>query len=172
MEARPGQAFEALTDVVLGIAAERAMESILQLAFVARGVAIAPIVLHTGVSSLELGERPYPEWYRVPASTARLVNATRRWGGRVIAVGTTVVRALESTLEADGNVAAREGWTQLVITPEARVQAVEGLITGWHDPDASHLDTLEAIGGPDLMRVPTVSPHSGATCGTSSATSR
>jgi S-adenosylmethionine:tRNA ribosyltransferase-isomerase len=120
-------------------------------ALVARGVAIAPITLHTGVSSLELGERPYPEWCRVPVSTARLVNATQRWGRRVIAVGTTVVRALESAAEADGEVAAGEGWTELVITPETGVRAVGGLITGWHDPDASHLDVLEAIGGPDLI---------------------
>ncbi len=120
-------------------------------ALVAGGVAIAPITLHTGVSSLELGERPYPEWYRVPASTARLVTATRSWAGRVIAVGTTVVRALESAAEAGGNVSAREGWTQLVITPEIGVRAVDGLITGWHDPDASHLEMLEAIGGRDLI---------------------
>ncbi len=120
-------------------------------ALVAGGVAIAPITLHTGVSSLELGERPYPEWYRVPASTARLVNATRSWGGRVIAVGTTVVRALESVAEAGDNVIAREGWTHLVITPEIGVRAVDGLITGWHDPDASHLEMLEAIGGRDLI---------------------
>jgi S-adenosylmethionine:tRNA ribosyltransferase-isomerase len=120
-------------------------------ALVARGIAIAPITLHTGVSSLESGERPYPEWYRVPASTARLATVTRQWGGRVIAVGTTVVRALESAAEADGTVVGREGWTRLVITPEIGVRAVDGLITGLHDPDASHLDMLEAIGGADLI---------------------
>jgi S-adenosylmethionine:tRNA ribosyltransferase-isomerase len=120
-------------------------------ALVARGVAIAPITLHTGVSSLERGERPYPEWYRVPASTARLAGATRRWGGRVIAVGTTVVRALESAIAPDGKLDAHEGWTQLVITPDVGVRSVDGLLTGFHDPDASHLDMLEAIGGPDLI---------------------
>ncbi len=119
-------------------------------ALVARGVAITPITLHTGVSSLERGERPYPEWYRVPKSTARLVNATRGWAGRVIAVGTTVVRALESAAEV-GSMVAREGWTQRVVTPRTGVHVVDGLITGWHDPDASHLDMLEAIGGPDLI---------------------
>jgi S-adenosylmethionine:tRNA ribosyltransferase-isomerase len=118
---------------------------------VARGVAIAPITLHTGVSSLELGERPYPEWYRVPAATARLVNATHRWAGRVIAVGTTVVRALESAADADGLVAEREGWTQHVVSPTTAVRAVDGLITGWHDPGAPHLDLLEAIGGAYLI---------------------
>jgi S-adenosylmethionine:tRNA ribosyltransferase-isomerase len=118
---------------------------------VARGIAIAPITLHTGVSSLELGEGAYPEWFRVPASTARLVTATRGWGKRVVAVGTTVVRALESAAGADGSVVAREGWTRLVITRTTGVRSIDGLITGWHDPDASHLDLLEAIAGPELI---------------------
>jgi S-adenosylmethionine:tRNA ribosyltransferase-isomerase len=117
----------------------------------ARGVAVAPIVLHTGVSSLERGEAPYPERYRVPEITARLVNATRWWGGRVIAVGTTVVRALETVAGDDGSVAAGEGWTRLVVTPERGIHAVDGLITGWHEPEASHLQLLEAAAGPELL---------------------
>ncbi len=120
-------------------------------ALVARGVTIAPITLHTGVSSLELDEPPYPEWYRVPAATARLVEATRGWGRRVIAVGTTVVRALESAAETGGGVGAGEGWTRLVVTPRSGVRVVDGLITGWHDPNASHLSMVEAIGGPELI---------------------
>lgn len=63
---------------------------------VSRGIAITPVTLHTGVSSLEGSEDPYPESFDVPAVTARLVNLTRRTGGRVIAAGTTVVRALET----------------------------------------------------------------------------
>ena len=59
-------------------------------------MAIAPVTLHCGVSSLEAGEDPYPEWFEVPPATARLVNLTRHSGGRVIAAGTTVVRALET----------------------------------------------------------------------------
>jgi S-adenosylmethionine:tRNA ribosyltransferase-isomerase len=117
----------------------------------ARGVAVAPIVLHTGVSSLERGEAPYPERYRVPETTARLVNATRWWGGRVIAVGTTVVRALETVAGDDGSVAAGEGWTRLVVTPERGIHAVDGLITGWHEPEASHLQLLEAAAGSELL---------------------
>jgi S-adenosylmethionine:tRNA ribosyltransferase-isomerase len=117
----------------------------------ARGILTAPLVLHTGVSSLEDGERPYPEWYRVPPPTARLVTAVRRWGGRVIAVGTTVVRALESAARPDGSVAPAEGWTKLVISPERGVRAVDGLLTGWHEPGASHLHLLEAVGGRDLV---------------------
>jgi S-adenosylmethionine:tRNA ribosyltransferase-isomerase len=113
----------------------------------ARGVAVAPLVLHTGVSSLESGEQPYPERYRVPAATARAVNAARARGRRTIAVGTTVVRALETVARDDGDVAAGAGWTRHVVTPATGVRAVDGLLTGWHEPDASHLLMLEAVGG-------------------------
>ncbi len=113
----------------------------------ARGVGIARLVLHTGVSSQERGERPYPERFRVPRATAERVNAARR----VIAVGTTVVRALETVADAHGTVHPGEGWTSLVITPERGVRAVDGLITGWHEPDASHLLMLEAIAGRELL---------------------
>jgi S-adenosylmethionine:tRNA ribosyltransferase-isomerase len=115
------------------------------------GVQVAPLVLHTGVSSLELGERPYPERYRVPALTATRVNAHRAAGGRVIAIGTTVVRALETVADTDGSVEPGEGWTGLMITPERGVRAVDGLLTGWHEPDASHLLMLEAVGGRELI---------------------
>jgi S-adenosylmethionine:tRNA ribosyltransferase-isomerase len=117
----------------------------------ARGVQVAPLVLHTGVASLERGERPYPERYRVPAATATRVNAHRAAGGRVIAVGTTVVRALETVSAPDGRVEAGAGWTGLMITPERGVRAIDGLITGWHEPDASHLLMLEAVAGRDLI---------------------
>ena len=117
----------------------------------ARGVLIAPLTLHTGVSSLERGEAPYPERYRVPEETARLVNAVRWWGGRVVAVGTTAVRALETVAADDGTVVAGEGWTRLVVTPERGLHAVDGLITGWHEPEASHLQLLEAVAGPELL---------------------
>jgi S-adenosylmethionine:tRNA ribosyltransferase-isomerase len=118
---------------------------------VARGVLVAPVTLHTGVSSPERGEAPYAERYRVPAETARLVNAVREWGGRVIAVGTTVVRALESVARADGTVTAGEGWTNLVVTPERGLLAVDGLLTGWHEPEASHLQLIEAATGAELL---------------------
>jgi S-adenosylmethionine:tRNA ribosyltransferase-isomerase len=120
-------------------------------ALVAREIAVAPIVLHAGVSSLEEGEAPGPEWYRVPVATARLVNATHAGGGRVIAVGTTVVRALETRAAADGTVAPGEGWATLVVTPARGVRAVEGLLTGWHEPESSHLKLLRAVGGTDLI---------------------
>jgi S-adenosylmethionine:tRNA ribosyltransferase-isomerase len=114
---------------------------------VRRGVTIAPLVLHTGVASLEGGESPYPERYRVPAPTAALVNDVHARGGRVVAVGTTVVRALETVVDARGIVHPGEGWTELVVTPERGVRAVDGLLTGWHEPVATHLLMLEAVAG-------------------------
>jgi len=113
----------------------------------ARGVGITPIVLHTGVASLEGHEMPYPEHYRVPVETAQRVNATRGAGHRVVAIGTTVVRALETVTDADGVTHPGEGWTDLVVTPERGVRAVDGLLTGWHEPEATHLQMLEAVAG-------------------------
>jgi S-adenosylmethionine:tRNA ribosyltransferase-isomerase len=118
---------------------------------VARGVTVAPITLHAGVSSPESHEPPFPEWFEVPEHTARAVCDARHGGGRVIAVGTTVVRALESAATADGCACARSGWTGHVVTPECGVRTIDGLITGWHDPDASHLMMLEAVAGRDLL---------------------
>ena len=118
---------------------------------VSRGVLVAPLTLHTGVSSPEHDEPPYAERYRVPATTARLVNAVHGWGGRVVAVGTTVVRALETVAEPDGTVRAGHGWTSHIVTPEAGARAVDGLITGWHEPESSHLKMLEAIAGRELL---------------------
>jgi S-adenosylmethionine:tRNA ribosyltransferase-isomerase len=114
---------------------------------VLRGVELAPLVLHTGVSSLEGAERPYPEWFRVPAITAERVNAARAAGRRVVAIGTTAVRAIESAVGPDGRARPHEGWTDLVITPQSGVRVVDGLLTGWHEPEASHLLMLEAITG-------------------------
>lgn len=112
-----------------------------------KGVRVAPIVLHTGVSSLEKDEPPYAEWYEVSDQTADAVRATREAGGRVIAVGTTVVRALESSANANGDLIASSGWTGLLITPKRSVRFVDGLLTGFHEPKASHLAMLEAIAG-------------------------
>jgi S-adenosylmethionine:tRNA ribosyltransferase-isomerase len=116
-----------------------------------QGVMFAPISLHAGVSSLEAGEPPLPERFTVPARTAAQVNWTRQGGGRVIAVGTTVTRALESAIGADGLVGAASGWTELVIRPERPVRAVDGLITGLHDPQASHLLLLQAVVGTESV---------------------
>jgi S-adenosylmethionine:tRNA ribosyltransferase-isomerase len=114
---------------------------------VSRGVQFAPVTLHTGVASAEAHEPPYPERFAVPEASARLINAARAGDGRVIAVGTTAVRAVESATGPDGVVRAAEGWTDLVVTPERGVRVVDGLLTGLHEPEASHLLMLEAITG-------------------------
>jgi S-adenosylmethionine:tRNA ribosyltransferase-isomerase len=123
---------------------------------VSRGIAIAPITLHTGVSSLEGGEQPYPESYDVPAATARLANLTRQAGGRVIAAGTTVVRALETAAAlgggvAPGSISASAGWTSHVVTRLNGVAAVDGLLTGLHEPQSTHLWMLAAFASEDLL---------------------
>jgi S-adenosylmethionine:tRNA ribosyltransferase-isomerase len=118
----------------------------------ARGVPVVPLVLHAGVSSPELHEPPAPERYRVPEVTARLVTATRAAGRRVVAVGTTVTRALETVTGDDGVTRPGEGWTDLVLGPDRPVRAVTGLVTGLHEPEASHLLLLEAVAGRDLVR--------------------
>ncbi|MFF4830891.1 S-adenosylmethionine:tRNA ribosyltransferase-isomerase [Streptomyces sp. NPDC001315] len=114
---------------------------------VSRGVQFAPVSLHTGVASAEAHEPPYPERFAVPEASARLINGVRGGGGRVIAVGTTAVRAVESAAGPDGVVRAAEGWTDLVVTPERGVRAVDGLLTGLHEPEASHLLMLAAVAG-------------------------
>ncbi|QIX28091.1 S-adenosylmethionine:tRNA ribosyltransferase-isomerase [Nocardioides sp. JQ2195] len=119
---------------------------------VARGVLVATVTLHTGLSSQELGESPATEWFEVSESTADLVNATRRRGGRVVAVGTTVTRALESAVDTGGRVVAASGWTDRVISPQAPARVVDGLVTGWHDPRASHLLLVESVAGAELTQ--------------------
>jgi S-adenosylmethionine:tRNA ribosyltransferase-isomerase len=118
---------------------------------VTREITVAPITLHCGVSSPESHEPPFPEWYDVPERTAHAIAAARNNGGRVIAVGTTVVRALESAGGPERCSCARSGWTGLVVTPECGVSIVDGLITGWHEPEASHLQILAALMGPELL---------------------
>jgi S-adenosylmethionine:tRNA ribosyltransferase-isomerase len=118
---------------------------------VSAGVLVAPVTLHTGVASLEEPEPPYPEWFEVPPVTARLVGEARRAGQRVVAVGTTVVRALESVAGADGSVRPGRGWTDLVVTPERGVWAVTGLLTGFHEPESSHRQLLAAVVGESLL---------------------
>jgi len=116
-------------------------------ALVARGIVFAPIVLHCGVSSPETGEAPQPERYRVSAASALLVNAARHDRRRVIAVGTTATRAIETVADEAGFVHPGEGWTELVISPQRGIRAVDGLVTGWHEPEASHLDLIDAVAG-------------------------
>ena len=119
----------------------------------ARGVVIAPLLLHTGVASPEAHEPPYEEYYRVPPETARLVSGARAAGKRVIAVGTTVVRALETVTDTAGETHPGDGWTCMVVTPERGIHSVDGLLTGLHEPRSSHLAMLEALAGRDHLRL-------------------
>jgi S-adenosylmethionine:tRNA ribosyltransferase-isomerase len=124
----------------------------------ARGVEFAGLVLHTGVSSLEVetdeveAHPLYPEYFEVPLPTAEVINRAHAEGRRVIAVGTTVIRALESAWDGEA-VHPAAGFTRLFINPaRGRLQTVDGLITGLHDPVASHLAMLYALAGQDLVR--------------------
>ena len=118
---------------------------------VAKGVGVAPLLLHTGVASLEASEPPYAEYFKVSSATAHRVNDTHRRGGRVLAIGTTVVRALESVVDEHGHVHPSEGWTQTVVSPAHPVRSIDAFLTGWHEPEASHLAMLEAIAGRPLL---------------------
>ncbi|GIH90891.1 S-adenosylmethionine:tRNA ribosyltransferase-isomerase [Planobispora siamensis] len=167
----PLEAYQTVFGVVPGSAempsAGRPFTSDLVTALVSRGIGVAPITLHTGVASPEKDEPPYPERFEVPEATARQVALTREAGGRVVAVGTTVVRALETAALPDGGavpgadggagalpdggVRAVRGWTSHVVTPSAGVRAVDGLITGLHEPRSSHLLMLSAVAGGELL---------------------
>jgi len=114
---------------------------------VAKGVQILPLILHTGVASLEDDEPPYEEFYRVPLETAAAINAARVAGRRIVAVGTTVVRALETVTGRDGVTHPGGGWTDLYITPERGIRSVNAMLTGLHEPRSTHLSMLEALTG-------------------------
>jgi S-adenosylmethionine:tRNA ribosyltransferase-isomerase len=118
-----------------------------------KGIRIAPLILHTGVSNLETHEPPYKEFYRVTPQTAHIVNEARASGHRIVAVGTTAIRALESVTSGDGKTHAGEGWTCLVVTPQRKLRAVNALITGMHEPEATHLAMLEALAGLSHIKI-------------------
>jgi len=114
---------------------------------VAKGVRVVPLILHTGVASLEDDEPPYEEFYRVPPETAEAINTAHNAGRRVVAVGTTVVRALETVTDRNGSTHPGEGWTDLFITPERGVRSVDAMLTGLHEPRSTHLSMLQALAG-------------------------
>ena len=117
----------------------------------ANGIGVAPLLLHTGVASADASEPPYPEYFAVSRPTAERVNDTHRHGGRVVAVGTTVVRALETVVDERGSVHPATGWTDTVVTADRSIRSIEGMLTGWHEPEASHLAMLEAVAGRELL---------------------
>jgi S-adenosylmethionine:tRNA ribosyltransferase-isomerase len=133
--------------------AGRAFTPELLTGLVARGVLVVPLLLHTGVASLEDHEPPYEEFYRVPPDTARVLNSARAAGRRIIAVGTTVVRALETVTDTQGMTHPGEGWTRLVITPERGIRSANALLTGLHEPRATHLAMLEALAGREHLKI-------------------
>jgi S-adenosylmethionine:tRNA ribosyltransferase-isomerase len=118
----------------------------------AKGVLVVPLILHTGVASLEDHEPPYEEFYRVPPTTAQTVSAARAAGRRIIAVGTTVVRALETVTDVDRVTHPGEGWTQVIVSPQRGIRAVDALLTGLHEPRATHLALLEALASREHLR--------------------
>lgn len=133
--------------------AGRAFSASLITRLVAKGVRVMPVLLHTGVASLEDHEAPYEEYFEVPAETAVTINVARKAGKKVIAVGTTVIRALETVTQADGVVYPGQGWTDVIITPQRGIRAVNGLLTGFHEPRATHLAMLSALAGFDHLAV-------------------
>ncbi len=117
----------------------------------ARGVVVAPVLLHTGLSSPEKHEPPAPEPFEVPLATSRIVNLARGSGGRIVAVGTTSARALESVADASGHLTAGKGWTDLVLSPARPARVTTALVSGLHEPEASHLLLLQAVAGRELV---------------------
>ena len=113
-------------------------------------VELRAITLHCGVASFESPERPGAERFAVSQATAAAVNQARREGRRVIAVGTTVLRALESAVD-EGDVVAASGWTDLFIDERHRVTTANGLLTGFHDSAATHLSLLSAFLDRELL---------------------
>ncbi len=123
-----------------------------------KGVDLATLSLHTGLSStrddaLDAAHPVYSEEFEISPTTARAVNSARRNGGKVVAVGTTAVRALETASEPDGNVLPSRGWTHLHIDASHHLRAVDALLTGLHEPHASHLDLLSAFISPRRLQI-------------------
>ncbi len=145
----PGEVYQTVYATEVGSAempsAGRAFTPDLMTRLSAHGVLFAPVLLHTGVASLEDNEPPYEEFYRVPQTSARTVNAARQAGNRVVAVGTTSIRALETVTGADGLVYPGEGWTCHVVGPRTPIRSADALLTGFHEPRSSHLMLLEGL---------------------------
>jgi len=115
-----------------------------------KGIELASLTLHTGLSStrddtIDATHPIYDEEYVVPEATSQAINMTHQRGGRVIAVGTTVVRALETAAQPNGTVVSSRGWTKLHITAKYQLRAVDALLTGMHEPRTSHLDLLSVF---------------------------
>jgi S-adenosylmethionine:tRNA ribosyltransferase-isomerase len=121
----------------------------------ARGAMFATLTHAAGISSTGDGELdaslPLDEPYFIPVSTVGLIDTTRRQGGRVIALGTTVVRALESAAAPDGIVRSGDGVASLRVGPRTRLRVVDALLTGQHEPGTSHYELLRAFHGDEVI---------------------
>ncbi len=124
-----------------------------------RGVGIAHVTLHVGAGTFQpvrvqdlSQHRMHTERYHVPQATADAIAATKQRGGRVVAVGTTSLRTLESAAHADGSVKVSAGETALFITPGYRFKVVDLLITNFHLPKSTLLMLVSAFGGLDEIR--------------------
>lgn len=113
----------------------------------ARGVSIVPVTLHTGVASLESDEQPYPEPFEISEATARAINEARSAGRRVIAVGTTVARALEGAIQKHGRLVPGSDETDIFISPGFAFGAVDAMITNFHLPQSTLLVLVSALAG-------------------------
>lgn len=123
-----------------------------------QGVQIVILTLHTGLSYFSddfpfLPPEQNHESYEIPEHAAKVIQQAKQRGGRVIAVGTTVVRALESAAQSDHGCLAQSGISNLYITEETSLQVVDGLMTGFHEPEASHLDLLSAFVKPSILKL-------------------
>ncbi|MGK2858659.1 MAG: tRNA preQ1(34) S-adenosylmethionine ribosyltransferase-isomerase QueA [Thermoanaerobaculia bacterium] len=125
----------------------------------ARGVEIVRLTLHVGVGTFRpvtaerlTDHRMDTEWFTVPEATAEAVARTKARGGRVVAVGTTSVRALESAADETGRVAAGDSSTALFITPGYRFRVVDALLTNFHLPESTLLMLVSAFAGRELVR--------------------
>jgi S-adenosylmethionine:tRNA ribosyltransferase-isomerase len=124
-----------------------------------RGIALHRVTLHVGPGTFlpvkaddTSGHRMHPEWGAVSAETAAALNATRRAGGRIVAVGSTSLRLIESAAADDGTVAAYSGETALFITPGYRFRAVDAMLTNFHLPRSTLFMLVAAFCGLDVMR--------------------
>ena len=129
--------------------AGRGFTSLLVNKLLEKGIELVPVLLHTGVSSLEENEAPYPEYMELSPASAKIINKAKRTGRRIVAVGTTAVRAVESATNIQGEVVPYKGNTSLYIQNEYKMRTINAMLTGFHEPKASHLNMLQSLAGAD-----------------------
>ena len=118
------------------------------------GVNIVRVTLHVGLGTFRpvkvenvLAHHMHSEYYNVTETAAKMINDTKKNGGRIIAVGTTSTRTLESVAEEDGTLHAKSGWTDIFIYPGYKFKVIDGLITNFHLPESTLLMLVSALAG-------------------------